>query len=40
LSMGNLASDRFDVAVIEAEIAVQLALKALIRLGSEPRMHI
>lgn len=40
-AMDNLASGRFDVAIVEAEIAVQLALKALIvKLGFEPpRTH-
>lgn len=35
-AIGSLASDRFDIAIVEAEIATQLALKALIvKLGFE-----
>jgi len=35
-AIGSLASYRFDIAIVEAEIATQLALKALIvKLGFE-----
>lgn len=40
-ALNNLLSNRFDVAIVEAEIASQLALKALIaKIGFEPpRTH-
>lgn len=40
-AMSNLVSNRFDVAIVEAEIAAQLALKAfIVKLGFEPpRTH-